>query len=168
MHKKLSQKDNQLLLMEECLFKNQWFSCFHIQIQDLNVLLICRGFRLTFHDVFFCTNDGWRHRTRGVACNCPRLCSWVPLSFQMDSFTCLVLLFGSLSMMFAPSQSIMWFSVVAWSVMADLLKLDINLFPAPCVFIIVCVVYILPVCVRPIIESLFCLARYQWLDEYRI
>ena len=28
----------------------------------------------------------------------------------------------------------MWFSVVAWSVRADLLMVDINIFSAPCVF----------------------------------
>ena len=48
---------------------------------------------------------------------------------QMGSFTCRVLLFGSLSMMFALSQSTMWLSVIARSVMTHLLKLDINLFP---------------------------------------
>ena len=35
---------------------------------------------------------------------------------------------GFLSTMFIPSQSMMWFSVVAWSVRADLLMVDINLF----------------------------------------
>ena len=88
MHKILSQKDSQLLLMQEWLFENQWFSCFHIQIQDLKLFFTCRGFRLTYHDIFFCTNDEWRHSTRGLARNCPRLCSWVSLSFQMDSFIC--------------------------------------------------------------------------------
>ena len=80
--------------------------------------------------------------------------SWLPLSLfigvfvlliQMASFICRVLLFGSLSIVFAPSPSLMWFSVVAWSVWVDLLKLDIKLFPAPCVFLTVHVVYVLPV-----------------------
>ena len=46
---------------------------------------------------------------------------------QMASFICRVLLFGSFSMIIAPSQSMMWFSVIAWSVTvtvsADLLLL---------------------------------------------
>ena len=47
---------------------------------------------------------------------------------QMASLMCRILRLGSLSTMFTPSQSMMWFSVVAWSVRADLLMVDINLF----------------------------------------
>ena len=65
---------------------------------------------------------------------------------QMASLMCRILRFGSLSTMFTPSQYMMWFSVVAWSVRADLLIVDINLFfPAPCVFLFFRVVYILSV-----------------------
>ena len=38
---------------------------------------------------------------------------------QMASFICQVLRLGSLSMIFAPFQSVMWFSVIAWSVSVD-------------------------------------------------
>ncbi|KAK2174115.1 hypothetical protein NP493_829g01084 [Ridgeia piscesae] len=37
----------------------------------------------------------------------------------MVSFICRVLLSGSLSTMFAPSEAVMWCSVVAWSVRLD-------------------------------------------------
>ena len=47
---------------------------------------------------------------------------------QMASLMFRILRLGSLSTMFTPSQSMMWFSVVAWSVKADLLMVDINLF----------------------------------------
>ena len=47
---------------------------------------------------------------------------------QMASLMCRILRLGSLSTMLTPSQSMMWFSVVAWSVRADLLMVDINLF----------------------------------------
>ena len=47
---------------------------------------------------------------------------------QMASLMCRILRLGSLSTIFTPSQSMMWFSVVAWSVRADLLMVDINLF----------------------------------------
>ena len=47
---------------------------------------------------------------------------------QMASLICRILRLGSLSTIFTPSQSMMWFSVVAWSVRADLLMVDINLF----------------------------------------
>ena len=47
---------------------------------------------------------------------------------QMASLICRILRLGSLSTCFTPSQSMMWFSVVAWSVRADLLMVDINLF----------------------------------------
>ena len=42
-------------------------------------------------------------------------------------------------------QFVVWFSVIAWSVRADLLMVDINLFFAPCVFSIFRVVYVLSV-----------------------
>ena len=41
---------------------------------------------------------------------------------------CRILRLGSLSTMFHSVQSMMWISVVAWSVRADLLMVDINLF----------------------------------------
>ena len=41
---------------------------------------------------------------------------------------CPVLMFGSLTMMFPPSQSMVWFLVVAWSDRADLLMLNSHLF----------------------------------------
>ena len=53
-----------------------------------------------------------------------------------------------LSMSFAPSQSMMCLPVVTWYVRTDSLKSDINLPRAPCVFLIVRVVYILPVFVQ--------------------
>ena len=83
-----------------------------------------------------------RHRTRGLARNCPRLFIGVFIFLiQMASFTCRVLLFGSLLILFASSQSVMWFSIVAWSVKADLLKLEISLFPRSWGILIVRVVY---------------------------
>ena len=47
---------------------------------------------------------------------------------QMASLMCRILRLGSLSTSFTPSQSMMWFSVVAWSVRADLLMVNIILF----------------------------------------
>ena len=47
---------------------------------------------------------------------------------QMASLICWILWLGSLYTIFTPSQSMMWFSVVAWSVRAGLLMVDINLF----------------------------------------
>jgi len=70
------------------------------------------------------------------------------LLIQMAAFSCRVLLFDSLSMTFPPSRSMMWLSVVAWSMRADLLKIDINLVSTPCVILIVCVVYVLPVFIQ--------------------
>ena len=70
------------------------------------------------------------------------------------SLICRILRLGSLSTIFTPSQSMMWFSVVTWSVRADLLMVDINLFSAPCVFPIFCVVYVLSVFLQ---SCFFCL-----------
>ena len=61
-------------------------------------------------------------------CQFPLLMGVVVFLIQMASLMCRILRLGSLSTMFTPSQSIMWFSVVAWSVRADLLMVDINLF----------------------------------------
>ena len=72
---------------------------------------------------------------------------------QMASLMCRILRLGSLSTMFTPSQSMMWFSVVAWSVRADLLMVDI-FFPAPCVFLFFRVVYILSVFLQSCFSSL--------------
>ena len=49
-------------------------------------------------------------------------------AIQMAFLMRRILRLGSLSTIFTPSQSMMWFSVVAWSVRADLLMVDINLF----------------------------------------
>ena len=95
--------------------------------------------------------DGCHHHKRGVACNCPRLCSLVSLSFWSRW---LPLFVGSsvwvCQWLSLPPSLWSWcdFQFVAWSVMADLLKLDLSLFPAPCVFLIVHVVCILPVFVQ--------------------
>ena len=93
-------------------------------------LFTCRGFCLTLQAEFFSTNDEWRHRTRGVARNCPWLCSLVSLSFWSRwlplfvGFFCLTL-YQWLSL---PPYLCCDFSVVAWSVRADFSKLDIGLF----------------------------------------
>ena len=46
----------------------------------------------------------------------------------MASLICQILRLGSLSTIFTHSQSMLWFSVVTWSVRADLLMVDNNLF----------------------------------------
>ena len=53
-------------------------------------------------------------------------------------------------MIFAPSQIMIWFSVVAWSVMADLLKWDVSLFSRS-LCISHCSCCLRPSCVRPIV-----------------
>ena len=47
---------------------------------------------------------------------------------QIASLMCRILRLGSLSTIFTPSQSMIWFSVFTWCVRADLLMVDINLF----------------------------------------
>ena len=75
---------------------------------------------------------------------------------------CRILRLGSLSTMLTPSQSMMWFSVVAWSVRADLLMVDINLsFPLLVYFSFFRVVYILSVFLQSCFSSLHVSPMYS-------
>ena len=117
----------------------------HFSYPNWGVSLTCRGFCWMLHVNFFSSNYKWHRHTRWVACSL--LIGVFVFLIQMASFICQVILFDSLSMIFAPSQSIVSFSVVAWSVMVDLL-MTLVFFTAPCVFLIVHVVCVLPVLIQ--------------------
>ena len=69
---------------------------------------------------------------------------------EIASLICRILRLGSLSTIFAPSQSMTWFSVVAWSVRADLFMVDINLFfRSLCISLFSCCLH--PFCVPPVV-----------------